>query len=84
MTPPCWASCAPRCDPAGPPLRSGDRMTRDQDLCQAFAQFAANASYDQLPESAIQGAKHSLLDTLGVILAASGLEPAKSSSTSLR
>lgn len=46
------------------------------DLCQLFAEFAANASYDALPASAIDGAKHSLLDTLGVILAASAMEPA--------
>ena len=32
--------------------------------------------YDSLPDAARDAAKKSLLDTLGVILAASGLEPA--------
>ncbi|MPR05486.1 MmgE/PrpD family protein [Microvirga tunisiensis] len=51
-------------------------MPADQDLCYVFADFAANASYKKLPEDAIEGAKRSILDTLGVILAASGMEPA--------
>ena len=45
------------------------------DLCHAFADFASNARYEDLPPSAVEGAKKSLLDTVGVILAASGMEP---------
>lgn len=53
-----------------------NHMPPDQDLCHAIARFAAGATFDQLAPDAIEGAKRSLLDTLGVILAASGMEPA--------
>ncbi|MFL9942372.1 MmgE/PrpD family protein [Paraburkholderia graminis] len=46
------------------------------DLCHHFAKFAAETHYDDLPEDAIEGAKKTILDTLGVTLAASGVEPA--------
>ena len=46
------------------------------DVVHHFAGFAAGARYDALPGPAIDAAKKSVLDTLGVVLAASGLEPA--------
>lgn len=51
-------------------------MSKKKDLCQIFGEFAATASYDRLSRDAIEGAKRSILDTMGVILAASGMEPA--------
>jgi 2-methylcitrate dehydratase PrpD len=48
----------------------------DRDLVHDFAAFAASASFEALPSEAREAAKMSLLDTLGVSLAASGLEPA--------
>ncbi|MGD6752014.1 MmgE/PrpD family protein [Streptomyces sp. BH105] len=49
---------------------------RPAELSGVLAEFAAEAAYEKLPQPAIDGAKKSLLDTLGVILAASGTEPA--------
>jgi 2-methylcitrate dehydratase PrpD len=46
------------------------------DLSQDFATFVAGTRYDDLPADAVDGAKKSILDTLGVILAATGVEPA--------
>jgi 2-methylcitrate dehydratase PrpD len=46
------------------------------DLSYDFAAMVAETRYDDLPASAIEGAKKSILDTVGVILAASGVEPA--------
>ena len=46
------------------------------DLSSDFAHFAAQSRYEDLPVEAIEGAKKSILDTIGVILAASGVEPA--------
>lgn len=51
-------------------------MTDSRDLVHLFADHAATLSYDTLTEQARQTAKQSILDTLGVILAASGMEPA--------
>lgn len=51
-------------------------MNNDLDLCHHFAKFVANTRYEDLPEDAIEGAKKTILDTLGVTLAASGMEPA--------
>ena len=52
-------------------------MTDDQrDLVHIFGTHAAMIEYDQLDEGARWAAKKSILDTLGVILAASGMEPA--------
>jgi 2-methylcitrate dehydratase PrpD len=47
-----------------------------EDLVHHFARFAAAVRFDQLPVEAAETAKKSITDTLGVILAASGLEPA--------
>jgi len=46
------------------------------DLCHDFAQNVADTRYENLPPAAIDCAKKSILDTVGVILAASGVEPA--------
>lgn len=46
------------------------------DIARHFAEFAANARYEDLPAAAREAAKKSILDTLGVMLAASGMEPA--------
>ncbi|HEX7908664.1 MAG TPA: MmgE/PrpD family protein [Paraburkholderia sp.] len=51
-------------------------MNDNLDLCHHFAKFVANARYEDLPDDAIEGAKKTILDTLGVTLAASGMEPA--------
>ncbi|MGO6901618.1 MmgE/PrpD family protein, partial [Rhizobium ruizarguesonis] len=47
-----------------------------RDLVHIFGTHAAEVDYDRLDESARWAAKKSILDTLGVILAASGMEPA--------
>lgn len=46
------------------------------DILHDFARFAANTRFDDLPAGAVEAAKKSLLDTLGVMLGASGMEPA--------
>ena len=49
---------------------------RTPDLVDEFGKFAALAKFDDLPPAAVEAAKKSILDTIGVMLAASGLEPA--------
>ena len=51
-------------------------MTASRDLVHLFADHAAGLRYDDLTTQARETAKQSILDTLGVILAASGMEPA--------
>ncbi|WHO82631.1 MmgE/PrpD family protein [Rhizobium leguminosarum] len=52
-------------------------MTNEQrDLVHMFGVHASETDYDLLDEKARWAAKKSILDTLGVILAASGMEPA--------
>ncbi|WP_137890275.1 MmgE/PrpD family protein [Ramlibacter sp. 2FC] len=51
-------------------------MPTSTDLCHHIADFIVNTRYDKLPQDAVEGAKKSILDTLGVILAAGGMEPA--------
>ena len=51
-------------------------MSDTQDLVHVFAGHAANLTYEALPQGERMAAKMSILDTLGVILAASGMEPA--------
>ncbi|RDK06520.1 MmgE/PrpD family protein [Cupriavidus lacunae] len=51
-------------------------MTQAVDLSYDFATFVANTQYINLPQEAVEGAKKSILDTLGVMLAATGVEPA--------
>jgi 2-methylcitrate dehydratase PrpD len=47
-----------------------------RDIVHDFARFAATTTFADLPEAAVESAKKSLLDTLGVMLGASGMEPA--------
>ena len=51
-------------------------MTITADLSQELAEFAANTRFADLPPAAVEAAKQSVLDTIGVMLAASGMEPA--------
>lgn len=51
-------------------------MSTPTDLSYDFSDFISQARYEHLPADAVEGAKKSILDTLGVILAASGVEPA--------
>ena len=46
------------------------------DLCQEFANHVVNTRYEDLPREAVEAAKKSVLDILGVVLAGSGMEPA--------
>ena len=50
-------------------------MPTSPDLCELFADHAVGARFERLPTEAVAGAKKTLLDTLGVMLAASGVEP---------
>ncbi|WP_198084594.1 MmgE/PrpD family protein [Variovorax sp. E3] len=47
-----------------------------KDLSHEFASFVASCRFEDLPEDAIESAKKSILDLLGVSLAASGTVPA--------
>lgn len=49
-------------------------MLRTTDISEEFATHVAKTQYEALPLAAVEAAKKSLLDTLGVILAASGME----------
>jgi 2-methylcitrate dehydratase PrpD len=49
-------------------------MSSSTDLSILFAEAIANTRFDRLPAPAVDAAKKSVLDTLGVILAASGME----------
>ena len=51
-------------------------MPTPRDLVHDFADHSAGMTYEALPPEAREAAKKSVLDTLGVILAASGMEPA--------
>ena len=51
-------------------------MANSTDLSQDIADFVVSTSYKNLPAPAIDAAKKSMLDTIGVILAAGGMEPA--------
>ena len=46
------------------------------DLCQVFADHIVGTRFEALPADAVEGAKKSILDILGVILAAGGMEHA--------
>ena len=50
-------------------------MSVKRDLVHQFADHAGCVRYDTLPPQAADAAKKSILDTIGVILAASNLEP---------
>ncbi|HSI47102.1 MAG TPA: MmgE/PrpD family protein [Ideonella sp.] len=47
-----------------------------QDICHDFARASADTRFEDLPPAAVESARNSVLDTVGVTLAASGLEPA--------
>src|SRR5438132_4468748 len=51
-------------------------VSNQSDLVNDFADFFARTRYENLPAEAIESAKKSILDTCGVIIAASGVEPA--------
>ena len=51
-------------------------MTDAVDLSHDFAKFAAETRFSNLSPQVVEVAKKSLLDTLGVMLGASGMEPA--------
>lgn len=51
-------------------------MPAPRDLVHDFADHAGHLTYEALAPEAREAAKKSVLDTLGVILAASGMEPA--------
>lgn len=51
-------------------------MAHSLDLSHDLARFAANTRFSDLPPQAVEAAKKSILDTLGVMLGASGMEPA--------
>ena len=51
-------------------------MTNAVDLSHDFAKFATETRFSNLPPEVVEVAKKSLLDTLGVMLGASGMEPA--------
>lgn len=68
-------------EPMSPSQKQSDHVSpagrpEQPDVSHSFAEFAAGIRYEDLPPDAISAAKKSLLDTLGVILAASGIEPA--------
>ncbi len=46
------------------------------DLAQVFADHVVTTTFEALSQDAVDGAKKSIVDTLGVMLAASGQEPA--------
>jgi len=51
-------------------------MSQARDLCHVFADHVVKTRYENLSPAAIEAAKKTILDTIGVILAASGMEPA--------
>lgn len=51
-------------------------MVDKHDLSHHLADFAARTRFSHLPGPAVEAAKKSILDTLGVMLGASGMEPA--------
>ena len=51
-------------------------MSTKIDLSHHLAKFASDTRFSDLPPQAVEAAKKSLLDTIGVMLGASGMEPA--------
>ena len=51
-------------------------MSSDSDISQVFSDHVANTRFDDLSEGAVEAAKKSILDIVGVTLAGSGMEPA--------
>lgn len=50
-------------------------MTQTTDIVHDFARFAATTRFADLPSGAVEAAKKSILDTIGVMLGATGMEP---------
>ena len=48
----------------------------DADIVEYFAHHITSTTFERLPPAAVDAAKKSILDTVGVTLAASGMEPA--------
>jgi 2-methylcitrate dehydratase PrpD len=57
-------------------VETAQTIPTDVDLCRDIANFVAETTYERLSREAVEGAKKTILDTLGVILAAGGMEPA--------
>ncbi|TAL93207.1 MAG: MmgE/PrpD family protein [Paraburkholderia sp.] len=51
-------------------------MPSSSDLCQVFANHVADTRFEDLSKEAVEAAKKSILDIIGVTLAGSGMEPA--------
>jgi 2-methylcitrate dehydratase PrpD len=51
-------------------------MKADSDLCQVFAKHVAKTRFEDLSHDAVDAAKKSILDIVGVTIAGSGMEPA--------
>ncbi|MFM0498419.1 MmgE/PrpD family protein [Paraburkholderia caledonica] len=51
-------------------------MSPDSDISQVFSDHVANTRFDDLSAGAVEAAKKSILDIVGVTLAGSGMEPA--------
>ena len=51
-------------------------MIPDSDLCHVFAKHVAETRFEDLSDDAVDAAKKSILDIVGVTLAGSGMEPA--------
>ena len=51
-------------------------MSESRDLVHIFSEHATELTFQMLDEAARDAAKKSIIDTIGVILAASGMEPA--------
>lgn len=51
-------------------------MPTSPDLCQLFANHVAETRFEDLSKEAVEAAKKSILDIIGVTLAGSGMEPA--------
>lgn len=58
------------------PMFNPKQVALSDDIVHHFAELASGLRYEDLPDAAREAAKKSILDTFGVILAASGMEPA--------
>ncbi|MFT4066757.1 MmgE/PrpD family protein [Paraburkholderia sp.] len=51
-------------------------MSSNPDLCHVFSNYIEQTRFEELSKEAVEAAKKSLLDIIGVTLAGSGMEPA--------
>ncbi|MDQ0029051.1 MmgE/PrpD family protein [Arthrobacter bambusae] len=56
-------------------MNDGTELSDAANVGMRFAELAAKVEFDHLPGKAVEAAKKTLLDSLGVMLAASGTEP---------